>query len=122
MRAPSLLALLPLAACVAPDTPRPAAAARKPLSASAAPSGSATGALIGRTAVELTGMFGKPVQEAYELDARRLQWSGGRCVLDAYLSRTDGRGERRAIYADARTPAGEPVDAEACAASLAVRR
>ena len=120
MRVLIVTILLPLAACVAPATPIPTATPRRPLSASAAPTGSASGALIGRTAAELARMFGPPKQEAYELDARRLQWANGRCVLDAYLL-AKGRGERRAIYADARTPAGDAVDAEACAAALALR-
>lgn len=118
MRSLVLLTLLPLAACAMPAPPGPVATPRKPLSASSAPTGSASGALIGRTAGELAQLFGPPAQEAYELDARRLQWANGRCVLDAYLLAKGGRGERRAIYADARTPAGEAVDAEACAATL----
>ncbi len=117
-------ALLPLllaatvAGCVAPQaavpTPRP------PLSASAAPSGSAQGPLIGQTAAGLAQLFGTPRQEAREMEARRLQWSNGRCVLDAYLY-PQRSGDRRVTYVDARTPAGEPVDAEACAATLRAR-
>ena len=113
-----LLALATMSACVAPQaavpTPRP------PLSASAAPSGSAQGPLIGQTAAALAALFGTPRQEAREMEARRLQWSNGRCVLDAYLY-PQRSGDRRVTYVDARTPAGEPVDAEACAATLRAR-
>lgn len=120
MRLIPVLTLLALSACSAPQTTGPVAPTRKPLSASAAPTGTARGTLIGLTAAELARALGMPKQEAYELDARRLQWANGRCVLDAYLS-ASVKGERRATYLDARSPSGEAVDAEACAATLRLR-
>lgn len=123
MRVLSVLPVLALAACVAPQSPAPTARtapARKPLSASVAPTGSARGPLIGQTATGLTGLFGPARQEAYELDARRMQWSNGRCVLDAYLY-AKGRSDRQVTYVDARDLDGEPLEAGACADSLRAR-
>lgn len=117
---PIALLLATASACVGPQVASPTAPARKPLSASVAPTGSARGPLIGQTAGSLAQLFGPPRQEAYELDARRLQWSNGRCVLDAYLY-AKGREDRRVTYVDARDPDGEPVDADACAATLRAR-
>ncbi len=119
MRLPLPFLTLCLAACVAPQAPTPTAS-RRPLSASAAPSGTQRGPLIGQTATQLARLLGTPRQEARELDARRLQWGDERCVLDAYLY-PRGRGERVATYLDARDPSGEPVDADACATLLRAR-
>ena len=124
MRFTPVLTLFALSACVAPDATGPTAPARRPLarpvSASAAPTGSAQGPLIGQTAAGLAGLFGPARQEAYELDARRMQWGNGRCVLDAYLY-PKGRGDRRVTYVDARDRDGAPLDTAACAATLRAR-
>ena len=120
MRFLTLPAILLLSACALPQAAAPVAPARKPLSASVAPTGSARGPLIGQTAAGLNGLFGPARQEAYELDARRMQWSNGRCVLDAYLY-SKGRGERRVSYIDARDLDGQPLNADACADSLRAR-
>ncbi len=120
MRILPALAVLALSACAAPQAAGPVVPARKPLSTSVAPTGSARGPLIGQTAAGLAGLFGPARQEAYELDARRMQWSNGRCVLDAYLY-AKGRSDRRVTYVDARDLDGAPLDADACADTLRAR-
>ena len=42
-------------------------------------------AVIGTDATGLVRLFGPPRLEVVEGDARKLQWSGTACVLDAYL-------------------------------------
>ena len=74
--------------------------------------------VIGADAAALARLFGEPRLDAVEGDTRKLQWSGGSCVLDAYLyPPAEGR-EPVATYLDARRPQGEDVDRAACVAAL----
>ena len=55
-----------------------------------------------------------------EGQARKLQYQGKFCVLDAYLYPKDG-GEPRVSYIDAREPDGSAIDRASCVAALTRR-
>jgi hypothetical protein len=74
--------------------------------------------VVGRTASSLIALFGSPALDVREGSARKLQFLGERCVLDAYLYPQQGRGEAVATHADARLPDGRDTDRAACAESL----
>ena len=74
-----------------------------------------SGALIGLTASDLAGRFGQPSFQVREGAGTKLQWSNGRCVLDAYLYLPEsGRGVERVVHVDARRPSGDDFDVESC--------
>ena len=74
--------------------------------------------VIGADAEALTRQFGAPRLDVREGDARKLQWSGSPCVLDAYLYPVDGGGRPIATFVDARRGDGRDVDRAACVAAL----
>jgi hypothetical protein len=74
--------------------------------------------VIGADADALTRQFGAPRLDVRDGDARKLQWSGSPCVLDAYLYPPDGGGRPTATYVDARRGDGRDVDRAACVAAL----
>ncbi len=74
--------------------------------------------VIGADAGALTRLFGQPRLDVHEGDARKLQWSGTACVLDAYLYPAAGGGRPAATYVDARRGDGRDVDRAACVAAL----
>ncbi len=76
--------------------------------------------LIGLTARALTTMFGAPRLDIREQTMRKLQFSNGRCVLDAYLY-PQGKKEPVVAHVDSRLPNGTDTDARACAAALRVK-
>lgn len=74
--------------------------------------------VIGADADQLVRMFGAPRIDVREAEARKLQWSGTACVLDAYLY-PGARGTRAtATFVDARRGDGRDVDKAACVAAL----
>ena len=78
--------------------------------------------VIGNDAAGLIRQFGKPRLDIVEGDARKLQFSGTACVLDAYLYPPVAGKEPLATYIDARRPSdGQDVDRAACIAALRVR-
>ena len=78
--------------------------------------------VIGNDAAGLVRQFGKPRLDILEGDARKLQFSGSACVLDAYLYPPVAGKEPLATYIDARRPSdGQDVDRAACIAALRVR-
>ncbi|QGN55196.1 hypothetical protein [Novosphingobium sp. Gsoil 351] len=79
--------------------------------------------VIGNDAAGLIRQFGKPRLDVIEGDARKLQFSGTACVLDAYLyPPVEGR-EPLATYIDARRASdGQDVDRAACIAALRAPR
>ena len=114
--APAALALL-LAGCVAaPSTVRPTVAPPR------APTYSTLGLerVLGHDAEQLVQLFGKPDADVREGDARKLQFAGPICVLDAYLYPKSNR-TPVVTYVDARQPDGRPIDRASCVAAL-VRR
>ena len=75
--------------------------------------------VIGNDAAGLVRQFGKPRLDILEGDARKLQFSGSACVLDAYLYPPAAGKEPLATYIDARRPSdGQDVDRAACIAAL----
>ena len=80
------------------------------------------GGVIGNDAAGLIRQFGQPRLDILEGDARKLQFSGTACVLDAYLYPPAAGKEPLATYIDARRPSdGQDVDRAACIAALRVR-
>jgi hypothetical protein len=75
--------------------------------------------VIGSNAAGLVRQFGAPRLDVVEGDARKLQWRGSACVLDAYLyPPAEGR-EPLATYVDARRSSDlQDVDRAQCIAAL----
>ncbi|MCH7627855.1 MAG: hypothetical protein IH997_03965 [Proteobacteria bacterium] len=74
--------------------------------------------VIGADAEQLTRLFGAPRLDVREEDARKLQWSGGACILDAYLYPPAPGAKATATYVDARRGDGRDVDRAACVAAM----
>lgn len=116
LRTRGSLALALLAAgCAAPQTQVPQPAAPAP-----APRYSPAGldSVIGRTAGHLQTLFGRPDLDIREGSARKLQFTGPVCVLDAYLYPPKGTGEPIVTYLDARLPDGRDIDRASCVSAL----
>ena len=81
---------------------------------------SATGLenVIGRTARILEAEFGKPALDVREGPARKLQFAGSVCVLDAYLYPPKAGGEPIVTHVDARLRDGRDIDRASCVAAL----
>jgi hypothetical protein len=79
--------------------------------------------VIGNDAAGLVRQFGQPRLDVIEGDARKLQFSGTACVLDAYLYPPGEGREPLATYIDARRASdGQDVDRAACIAALRAAR
>ena len=78
--------------------------------------------VIGRTARMLETQFGKAQLDVREGTARKLQFAGPACVLDAYLYPPKGGGEPIVTHIDARLPDGRDMDRASCAAALTAQR
>ncbi len=76
--------------------------------------------VIGQDAAGLVRLFGQPDADIREQTARKLQFQGPICVLDAYLY-PKGTSEPVVTYLDAREPDGSTIDRASCVAAL-VRR
>jgi hypothetical protein len=108
--APALLLLL--AGCA--TAPRPAAeAVRVPVAYPTV----GLERVLGQNAAGLTQLLGQADADVREGSARKLQFAGPICVLDAYLYPKD-RAEPRVTYLDAREPDGSPIDRASCVAAL----
>lgn len=80
-------------------------------------------AVKGQTAARLIAQFGQPAMDATESRARKLQFVGPICVLDAYLyPPSNGRGEPVVTWLDTRQRDGGPIDQASCLAALAARQ
>lgn len=77
-----------------------------------------TEGVIGASADQLVRMFGPPRLDIHEEDARKLQWSGTSCILDAYLYPPPNGGQQTTTYIDARRGDGRDVDRAACIVAL----
>ncbi len=74
--------------------------------------------VMGKDARTLISLFGPAVQDVREQGARKLQFGGAGCILDAYLyPPTPGR-EPVVTYAEARLPDGRDTDRAACIMTL----
>jgi hypothetical protein len=78
--------------------------------------------VLGRDARTLVGQFGEPDLDVREGTARKLQFAGPACVLDAYLYPRAGGGEPVVTHIDARLPDGRDMDRASCIAALSQRR
>lgn len=113
---PPLLLSLALAACAAPATRVPAVS--QPVAIPYTNVGLER--VVGADAAGLAKLFGQPDADVREGSARKLQYSSGICVLDAYLY-PKGNAAPRVTYLDARQPDGTPIDRASCAAALTRR-
>jgi hypothetical protein len=78
--------------------------------------------VIGRDARALVALFGNPALDVREGRARKLQFLGAACVLDAYLyAPRGGGGEPVVTHVDARLPDGRDTDRGACIGLLSRR-
>jgi hypothetical protein len=78
-------------------------------------------AIAGLNAARLIAQFGNPQLDMNEGSARKLQFAGPICVLDAYLY-PQGRSEPIVTYIDTRQRNGGPIDQASCVAALVKRR
>lgn len=78
--------------------------------------------VLGRDARALISLFGTPDQDIREDPARKLQYSSGVCVLDAYLYPPAPGREPVVTHVDARLPTGEDIDRASCIAALSRRK
>ena len=76
--------------------------------------------MIGQDAAGLVRLFGQPDADVREGPARKLQFAGPICVLDAYLYPKDNEAPR-VTYLDAREPDGSTIDRASCVAALTRR-
>lgn len=115
-----LLAALTISACA--TTPK-AAKVASPVQVSpplVVPTG--LDRVIGRNAGALISLFGNADQDVREDNSRKLQFSSGICILDAYLY-TPAKGKEPLVsYVDARQPDGGTIDKASCVAALTRRR
>jgi len=74
--------------------------------------------IIGADAESLLRQFGTPRLDVRDGEARKLQWSGTACILDAYLYPSENGTRPTATYIDARRGDGRDVDRAACVAAL----
>jgi hypothetical protein len=115
--------------CVAPaagqrSRSRTAPAARVPAQREAPPPAPRRRGLddvIGRDARALAALLGNAALDVREGPARKLQFLGPSCVLDAYLYPPRGGGEPVVTHVDARLPDGRETDRNACIGALSRR-
>lgn len=112
--------LLLLGACVPKEAVKPPAATQpaRPQTYSVV----GLEGVIGRTARLIEAQFGKPELDVREGAARKLQFAGPACVLDAYLYPPAGGGEPIVTHVDARLPDGADFDRASCVAALMAER
>jgi hypothetical protein len=110
------LALL-LAACTTAPAPRPAPIVVPPSAATSA----GLDRVMGKDARALQILFGQPDLDVREPPARKLQYVGPICVLDAYLYPPAAGREPVVRYIDARLPNGDAFDRASCIAALSRR-
>ncbi len=114
----AFFALAPLAACGAATSSQ-----TQPTLIGPPPVRATTGIdrVMGRDARQLVATFGPAVQDVREGTARKLQFSGSACVLDAYLYPPAQGREPVVTFISARVPDGRDADKASCVASLARR-
>ena len=111
----ALVAALAVAGC-APAVTRPAVVGARPIPM---PSGGLE-RVLGQDAAGLVRLFGQPDADVREGTARKLQFQGQFCVLDAYLY-PKGDAAPRVTYFDTREPDGSVIDRASCVAALTRR-
>lgn len=78
--------------------------------------------VIGRSASALIALFGNADQDVREDNSRKLQFSSGICILDAYLYAPASGKEPLVSHIDARQPDGGSIDRASCVAALTRRK
>ena len=117
-----LLAMAVLAGCASP------ARQQRPPSASAPPAVQTytrhgLESVMARNARALTTLLGQPALDIREGPARKLQFAGPVCILDAYLyPPRNGGGEPVVTHVDARLPDGRDMDRASCVAALTAQQ
>jgi hypothetical protein len=114
-------AMLLLAGCASAGTDRVAPAPERPVQRVVPYNSTGLEAVLGRTARTLEAEFGKPQLDVREGPARKLQFAGSVCVLDAYLYPPKGGGEPIVTHIDARLRDGRDIDRASCVAALTRR-
>lgn len=107
---------LALSACAVPGGVAPPVGSRAPIPYTTA----GLERVIGQDAAGLTRLFGQADADIREGSARKLQFAGPICVLDAYLY-PKGSEPPRVTYLDAREPDGSTIDRASCVAALTRR-
>jgi hypothetical protein len=117
----ALNSLILLSACGA-QTPAPRTAAAVGIPA-LPPIRTAAGLdrVMGRDARSLIQLFGPAVQDVREEGARKLQFVGPVCILDAYLYPPSKGKEPVVTYLSARVPDGRDAERASCVAALSRR-
>ncbi len=111
------LALLAALGGCGTEAPRPAPIAARPPPAPE----QGLGRAMGQQAGTLVALFGAPALDVREGPARKLQFRGPACTLDAYLYPAPGGGAARVTWIDTRTPRGDAIDRASCVAALSRR-
>lgn len=120
--APAAL-LIVLSGCGTAATPPPVTRAAPIPVPRAQPGMAALTTVMGQSANGLIAQFGRPQLDISEGTARKLQFGGPICVLDAYLyPPQSGRGEATVTFAATRQRDGKPIDQSSCAAALRASR
>ncbi len=114
-------ALLVLGGCAAKTDRAAPVAARQPVQRVVPYTSTGLENVLGRTARMLEAQFGKPALDVREGPARKLQFGGPACVLDAYLYPPKGGGEPIVTHIDARLRDGRDLDRASCVAALTRR-
>jgi hypothetical protein len=73
--------------------------------------------LLGLSASELVGRFGRPALQVREGNSLKLQFRGRACVLDAYLY-PGQNGTLHVTHVDTRTVSGADTDQATCISAL----
>ncbi len=118
MRISALACLIFVSACATTPPPKPRAVPT--LSAPMRPTGLER--VLGQDTKALTALFGAADQDVREDGARRLQFAGPFCILDAYLYPARTGAEPVVTYLDARQPDGKDIDRASCVAALIRRK
>jgi hypothetical protein len=114
----SLVLALSACATTAPVTAPPVALTRSPPMIK-----TGLDRVLGQTARGLVALFGEADQDVREAQgARRLQFAGPICILDAYLYPARAGAEGEVTYVDARQPDGKDIDRASCVAALTRRK
>ena len=111
--------LLLVTGCVAAPTATPPIT---PAAAPAVPSPAGLEAVMGRTASWLEAELGRPELDIREGTARKLQFVGPACILDAYLYPSRTGAEPVVTHVDARLPDGRDTDRAGCVAAFVQTR
>jgi hypothetical protein len=110
-----------VAGCVAPVRENAAPPVRPAAPPPPAYSTNGLESVIGQSARGLVALFGNPDLDIREGSARKLQFLGPICVLDAYLYPPRAGAEPVVTHIDARLPDGRDIDRSSCVAALSRR-